>query len=116
MPTKKTPLSVMDAAYEAANKRCTKALLAGVDIDDATRELEAAYEAANRRYTNALMKITSEPSSQTNNKGRRRRRIRELPPSANAMPVDEVVTVVARLADENEQTNYNFVVVAQIVE
>ena len=113
MPTKKTPLSVMDASYEAANKRCTKALLAGVDIDDATRELEAAYEAANRRYTNALMKITSKPSSQTNNKGRRRRRMRELPPSANAMPV---VTVVARLADENEQTNYNFVVVAQIVE
>lgn len=106
MPKKKSPLSVMDAAYEAANKRCTKALLAGVDIDDAIRGLEAAYEAANMRYTNALMKITKEPSRST----------RDLPHSANAMPVDEVVTADARFADENEEINCNFVVVAQIVE
>tara|TARA_A100001388_G_C28771844_1_gene504424 strand:- start:2943 stop:3245 length:303 start_codon:yes stop_codon:yes gene_type:complete len=100
MPKKKSPLSVMDAAYEAANKRCTEALLAGVDIDDAIRGLEAAYEAANMRYTNALM----------------RRSTRDLPHSANAMPVDEVVTADARFADENEEINCNFVVVAQIVE
>ena len=100
MPKKKSPLSVMDAAYEAANKRCTEALLAGVDIDDAILGLEAAYEAANMRYTNALM----------------RRSTRDLPHSANAMPADEVVTADARFADENEEINCNFVAVARIVE
>ena len=85
--------SQLTAAYDAAIRRYTEALLAGVDDKKAQHELDATCERADNHYTQVLEEI-GEGDHRT--------------------PHAEVV-VEARLADEHEQNTCDFVVVAQEV-
>lgn len=88
--------SLLDYAYEAANNHHMKSLLEGLDIVDATHELESAYEFANNHYTKAIKKIMN-----------------KFPHWTYAIPV---VVAYARFANENEQINHNFVIATEVVE
>jgi hypothetical protein len=101
--------SLLRGVYDEAIQRYTEALLAGVDDRKAQHDLDAACEIGDNHYTEALNNLTEEVSA----------------PDLNAALANEAVTVatpenpavaVARLADEDEQHNCNFVVVAQVVD
>ena len=81
--------SVLRGAYDAAIQRYTEALLAGVDDKKAQHELDATCERADNHYTQVLEEIGE----------------------GGHAPL----VVEARLADDDEQSNYNFVVVAEEV-
>lgn len=91
--------SLLSSAYDAAIQRYTEALLAGMDDTKAQHELDAACEKADNYYTEALTNITEEFFN-----------------SQNDMILDTTVVVEARVVNENEQTNNEFIVVAEVVE
>ena len=102
--------SLLRGVYDEAIQRYTEALLAGMDETKAFHEMDAAYEKANKRHTEALMNLTRDDDYADN---------------LDAALANDAVTVatpenptlaVVRLADENEQNNCNFVVVAEAVE
>ena len=100
----------LSADYDAANQRYTEALLAGMDETKALHEMDAAYEKANKRHTEALMNLTRDDDYADNLDA-------ALANDAVSVATPENPThAVARLADENEQNNCNFVVVAEAVE
>lgn len=82
--------SQLTAAYDAAIRRYTEALLAGVDDKKAQHDLDARCETADNHYTEALEQMEEGGHA-------------------------PVVVVEARLADDDEQSNYSFVVVAEEV-
>ena len=81
--------SQLSADYDRANQRYTEALLAGVDDKKAQHDLDARCETADNHYTEALEQMEEEGHAP--------------------------LVVEARLADDDEQSNYNFVVVAEEV-
>ena len=81
--------SQLTAAYDAAIRRYTEALLAGVDDKKAQHDLDARCETADNHYTEALEQMEEGEHAP--------------------------LVVEARLADDDEQSNYSFVVVAQEV-
>ena len=101
--------SLLRAVYDAAIQRYTEALLAGVDDRKAQHDLDAACEIGDNHYTEALNNLTEEVSAT----------------HLNATLANDIVTVAtpanpavadARLANDDEQYNCNFVVVAEAVE
>ena len=101
--------SLLRGVYDAAIQRYTEALLAGVDDRKAQHDLDAACEIGDNHYTEALNNLTEEVSAT----------------HFNATLANDIVTVAtpanpavadARLANDDEQYNCNFVVVAQAVE
>jgi len=102
-------LKRLRAAYDAAIQRYTEALLAGVDDRTAQHELDAACEKGDNDYTEAIGNIAGEVSSTDLDTALENEAVTVATPE-NAVVAD------ARLADEHEQNQCNFIVVAEVVE
>ncbi len=85
--------SQLTAAYDAAIQLYTEALLAGVDDRKAQHDLDARCETADNDYTEALEQMEE----------------------GGHCTAHAPLVVEARLADDDEQSNYSFVVVAEEV-
>ena len=101
--------SLLSSAYDAAIQRYTEALLAGVDDRTAQHELDAACEKGDNDYTEAIGNIAGEVASTDLDTALENEAVTVATP-ANALVAD------ARLADEHEQNQCNFIVVAEVVE